>query len=152
MRLVHRRMLNGCAAVLTALIFAVSCTGVPPARSTLRQSLIPTPAGQPPEVIASDAFLCPPGYAFGAYGSLFYPPTYPSPPPPSARPARCYPSAVEAEAGGYALAPTPEGDLQIGLVYLVPTDHAFLAVCRAAGARLGFPVSTCSRWRRRGIG
>src|SRR5437879_5091779 len=130
------------AVAITAPILAASCTGSPGARPapSAARHVTPTPAGQPPEGIAGTTFMCPAGYGFVAYASGYYPPTYPSPPPPSARPARCYRSSAEAEAAGYTLAPTPQGDLRIGLVYLVPADETFLATCRAAGPHLGFPV------------
>src|SRR5439155_22243397 len=132
----------GTTLVLATLVLAGSCTSSPAAGSSppVHGSMTPSPAGQPPEVIGRTAFLCPAGYGFIAVGSLYYPPTYPSPPGLSVRPARCYQASADAEAAGYALAPPPQGDLQIGFVYLVPADETFLAACRASGRRLGFAV------------
>ena len=69
-----------------------------------------------------------------------YPPGHPSAPPSGARPAACYPTAVKAAAAGYPPAPPPAGTLEVGGVYLVPTNRWFRGRCQQAADRLGFAV------------
>jgi hypothetical protein len=69
-----------------------------------------------------------------------YPPGHPAPPPQDARAAACYQTPAEAAADGYPPAPLPDGALEIGGVYLAPTDRAIRSRCQLAADRLGFAV------------
>ncbi|HEX6678814.1 MAG TPA: hypothetical protein VF486_27825 [Actinomycetes bacterium] len=69
-----------------------------------------------------------------------YPAGHPSRPPPGARAVACYQTSAQAAGAGYAEAPLPDGAMEVGGVYLVPTGRAFRASCRQAAGRLGFAV------------
>lgn len=69
-----------------------------------------------------------------------YPPGHPAAPPSHTRPAACYPTTVRAAAAGYPPAPPPAGTLEVGGVYLTPTDGWFQRRCQQAADSLGFAV------------
>jgi hypothetical protein len=69
-----------------------------------------------------------------------YPPGHPARPPQDARAVACYQTPSEAAAASYPPARLPAGALEIGGVYLTPTDRAFRSRCQQAADRLGFTV------------
>jgi hypothetical protein len=69
-----------------------------------------------------------------------YPPGHPGAPPSGTRPAACYPTTAKAAAAGYPPAPPPAGTLEVGGVYLTPTDRWFQGRCQQAADKLGYAV------------
>jgi hypothetical protein len=69
-----------------------------------------------------------------------YPPGHPAAPPSGTRPAACYPTTAQAAAAGYPPAPPPAGTLEVGGVYLTPTDKWFQGRCQQAADKLGYAV------------
>jgi len=94
------------------LALAAACNA--PAREYSRPSSAPSQAGREPRVIASDLFLCPGGFAFPAYGRVFYLPNDPKSPDASVRPTRCFATSDEARSAGFRLAPGALGSEVIG--------------------------------------
>jgi hypothetical protein len=85
-------------------------------------------------------YLCPSLDPIPAYGGQFYPSTFPTPPPKTTRPRRCFASATQASRAGYRQAPTPTGDLLIDGVYLVRPSHSLNALCVSAARVTGLAV------------
>jgi hypothetical protein len=100
----------------------------------------PTP-GVPP-FRAGSVFVCSGLYPYPAYenGHLFYPPGRPATPPPLARPARCFATAVQARSAGYRQAPIPPGIVTVGPIYLMPTGPSLVVRCRDAARRTGLTI------------
>jgi hypothetical protein len=85
-------------------------------------------------------YLCPSLDPIPAYRGRFYPRTFPTPPPKTTRPRRCFASAMQASRAGYRLAPTPSGDLLIDGVYLVRPAHSVTALCLGAVGKTDLAV------------
>jgi hypothetical protein len=124
------------------LVAALVVTG----RSQDRAGRPPSPAAGP--AAAADApyrlgggYRCPlrrPVLAMADGRS--YPTGHPARPPRDARAVACYQTPQEAAAAGYPQAPLPAGALEIGGVYLAPTDRTFRSRCQLAADRLGSVV------------
>jgi hypothetical protein len=103
-------------------------------------SVSSTAAAQAPYRV-SGGYRCPLGRPVLALADGHsYPPGHPTRPPQDARATACYQTLAEAAAAGYRPAPLPSGALEIGGVYLAPTDRAFRSRCQLAADRLGFAV------------
>jgi len=99
------------------------------------------PAADTTPVSLGAIWACPllaPVPAFADHHS--YPPGHPAAPPSGTRPAACYPTTIKAAAAGYPPAAPPAGTLEVGGVYLTPTDTWFQRRCQQAADRLGFAV------------
>ena len=120
------------ARLVSVVLLAVSACSGPPHPA-------PREAGAAPIHVPEGSF-CPPGDAIAAYRGLFYPSTYPSPPPPAAHLARCYETSAQATSAGYRLAPPPRDAVMLGGMYLVPPSPSLAPMCRTTGDLLGFAV------------
>jgi hypothetical protein len=99
------------------------------------------PAADTTPVSLGAIWACPllaPVPAFADHHS--YPPGHPGAPPSGTRPAACFPTTAQAAAAGYPPAPPPAGTLEVGGVYLTPTDRWFQRRCQEAADRVGFAV------------
>ena len=87
------------------------------------------------------AYTCPGPDPIIGYRRRFYPPGFPTPPPLTVRPDRCFASTAQAGGAGYTREPVPAGDVLVGGVYLVPAADALTAKCRRSvrTARLDVP-------------
>jgi hypothetical protein len=98
-----------------------------------------TPPGRSPQKLAAGFYVCPTEAPTLAFGHRFYPATYPNPPPPSARPSRCFRTSEQATQAGFHRVPTPAGDVRIDDLYLVPPQHRLTRYCRMLSARAALP-------------
>jgi hypothetical protein len=112
-----------------AIVAAAGCAG---------SSSAPRP-GTPPQAVGG-LYLCLPVAPVAIYHGRFYPTNFPSPPPKTSRPQRCFASAERASAAGYHQAATPRGDLLIRGVYLVRPARSLTALCAAAAHASGLAV------------
>jgi hypothetical protein len=89
-----------------------------------------------------ELYLCPSGYDFAAYPAdhAYFPPNHPARPSTHLRPDRCFVSAAEARAAGYPLAPTPQSDILVGQIYLVPIGRSIGAGCHRASQTVHFEI------------
>jgi hypothetical protein len=124
--------------MVATVVVLSSCHGSSPGPA--RPSPSAPRAGQEPRVIASDLFLCPGGFAFAAYGRLFYLPNDPDRPDASVRPTRCFASSAEARGAGFHLAPGPPGGQLIDDISLEPTTPSAEPTCRRAARTLGITI------------
>ena len=85
-------------------------------------------------------YICPTGAAVAGYGHTFYPTNYPTPPPRSVRPGRCFTSTRQAAAAGYALAKPPPGGIEVSGVYLVPPSESLAGLCERSARKAGLAV------------
>ena len=101
--------------------------------------------GVPPIAIGT-AWDCPSGHGVKAYAKdrLYYPPSYPAPPPYESRPAWCFRTASEAASQSYLLAPPPPGSVMFKGVYLISAKHRVHDQCLQAARSTGlsFPCPT----------
>ena len=97
---------------------------------------LPEGPGEPAQAAATGCTGVAPYVAYDA-GRRFYPPAYPGP-LPEGRPDRCFPTAEDAAAAGFRVAPPPPGWVVVEGVYLGPVD--LTAGCRRGAARVGFAV------------
>jgi hypothetical protein len=105
-----------------------------------RPSTSPPRAGQAPRVVASDLFLCPGGFAFAAYGRVFYLPNDKERPDASVRPTRCFATSAAAWGAGFRLAPGPPGSELIDDISLEPTTPSAEPECRRAARTLRIKI------------
>jgi hypothetical protein len=125
--------------LLAALVVTGRSQHLAPDQRPARPSM--TPAAGITPVSLGAIWECPlpaPVPAFADRHS--YPPGHPSNPPSGTRPVACYPTTVKAAAAGYPPAPPPAGTLEVGGVYLTPTDEWFRRRCQQAADTLGFAV------------
>ena len=85
-------------------------------------------------------YICPSGAAVAGYAHTFYPSNYPTPPPRSVRPGRCFTSTRQATAAGYALAKPPSGGVDVSGVYLVPPAPSLAGLCQRSARKAGLAV------------
>jgi hypothetical protein len=139
------------AAVWSALWlvgrFGEEKPGVPPSRAPVRAQ-----GGRAPLVLGS-AYLCPPGWPYGAYAARadhYYPPNHPLLPARVVRPDHCYSTPEEAEEAGYTPALPPPGGLVVDGVYLVLVNLD--QECLRAASHVGFRVPCPTRLPNPGAG
>ena len=111
-------------------LLAASCSG---SSSSHRQ-------GGVPATETGGVYTCPPGAGFIAYGAVFYPPNYPSPPRSTKRPSRCFASRGQAAASGYRLAKPPPGATVVAGVYLVRPRASLASLCKRSAKKAGIPI------------
>jgi hypothetical protein len=97
-----------------------------------------TSAGTPPAEIQPNIYRClSPFYAY-AQEELFYPSNHPSVPASTVRPDRCFSSAKDAMAAGFAPAPPPPWWEVVAGIYFMPANPPLIAQCRQAAHEMGF--------------
>lgn len=97
-----------------------------------------TSAGTPPAEIQPKMYRClSPFYAY-APEELFYPSNHPAVPAATVRPHRCFGSAKDAMAAGFAPAPPPPWWEVVAGVYFMPANPPLIAQCRQAAQEMGF--------------
>jgi hypothetical protein len=102
------------------------------------RSALSTSAGTPPAEIQPKMYRClSPFYAYAQEG-LFYPSNHPSVPASTVRPDRCFSSAKDAMAAGFAPAPPPPWWEVVADVYFMPANPPLIAQCRQAAQEMGF--------------
>lgn len=142
-----RRVLSGVAVLAVAGALTWTALQSEPAMivQTDRNPIAGT--SEEPDVVlqrpvrAGARWLCGPEHPVRAFASgLFYTPEHPATPQDTVKPTGCFLSAEWAEAGGYELAPTPQGALRVGSLYLVPSVAPSMAACGDLAAIVDFVV------------
>jgi hypothetical protein len=137
------------AGVGLAVLVAVSWTALRTADGlTVQTDRNPTAGGtEEPDVVlappvrAGAGWVCAAEHPVRAYAAgWFYPPEHPEIPDTATKPEACYLDAEWAEAGGYALAPTPAAVIRAGGLYLVPAVAPSSDACADVAAVVGFVV------------
>jgi hypothetical protein len=124
------------ALVLTGLVLPGDGSDPGPAASPTRTSI----STQAPYRLAGK-IECPPAWPVLAMSNhTSYPAGHPATPPATATPVVCYQTTAKAASAGYAPALLPTGALEVGGIYLTPTNHRFHAHCPQAADRVGFAV------------
>jgi hypothetical protein len=125
--------------MVVILCSVASCTGGAPSAATA-PSGDAAGGGAAAVTIAPGVFLCPPRAPVIGWRGRFYPQGYPASPPSRLRPDACFHSAGAAKSAGLRLAATPQGDVDVGGVYLVPAARSVGRLCREAAKETTFAV------------